>query len=734
MEKFKKLLRKAFSIALCAALVGGTALTLPALTQDSVITVSAATTVKTASTLEEFLTVVNNANDGDTIKLTGSFTVVGKCEINANNESKTLTVDFNGNTIHFDGKPESQNKIQSYLYINNANLYLIFKDSGSGGGMVADKERIVRLLMIEKGKVELLSGIYTGGLDVTRTNTSQAYVYVKGGYYDLLDEDYDGPFFKLSSSSTFEVSGGYYTERSRVDSVAPGLLNGYEIYDTGFEDYAKGVRIINDAKSLSNVTIADISDKKYTGNKITPALTVKDGSVTLAENVDYTVSYSNNIKVGTATASVIGIGNYYGTLTKEFNIVKATPKYTKPTGLTATYGQKLNEVKLPDGWTWDNPDQSVGSAGTNTFKATFTPKDTANYKTVSGISVSVTVGHLITFVESKDATCTADGNIAYWQDENGQIYSDAEGKTVMEDSVVIPATGHSYGKPKWTWAKDYSSASAYFTCTKGDDKQKVTAKVTSKKTEATCKDDGKTVYTATVKFSGKTYKSTKTVVIPKNPDAHKYEETVVSPTATEQGYTLHTCTVCGDSYKDNYVNPLLVNNSTITTTAEVGDPVVLNARAAGGTGEYTYALKYKKSTSSTWKTIGTNYGTQSTGSFTPKSAGTYNIAIKVKDSSGKIKTKTFTVNIKAPLKNKTTIDIGEKILLKGAASGGASGYTYAFYYKRSTNSTWKEIKPAYTTDSAEFTPASSTSYDIRSIVKDADGVMSEKTFTVKVIK
>lgn len=368
------------------------------------------------------------------------------------------------------------------------------------------------------------------------------------------------------------------------------------------------------------------------------------------------------------------------------------------------------------------------------FKATFTPKDTANYKTVSGISVSVTVGHLITFVESKDATCTTDGNIAYWQDENGQIYSDAEGKTVMEDSVVIPATGHSYGKPKWTWAKDYSSASAYFTCTKGDDKQKVTAKVTSKKTEATCKDDGKTVYTATVKFLNKTYKSTKTVVIPKNPDAHKYEETVVSPTATEQGYTLHTCTVCGDSYKDNYVNPLLVNNSTITTTAEVGDPVVLNARAAGGTGEYTYALKYKKSTSSTWKTIGTNYGTQSTGSFTPKSAGTYNIAIKVKDSSGKIKTKTFTVNIKAPLKNKTTIDIGEKIVLKGAASGGASGYTYAFYYKRSTNSTWKEIKPAYTTDSAEFTPASSTSYDIRSIVKDADGVMSEKTFTVKVIK
>lgn len=36
---------------------------------------------------------------------------------------------------------------------------------------------------------------------------------------------------------------------------------------------------------------------------------------------------------------------------------------------------------------------------------------------------------------------------------------------------------------------------------------------------------------------------------------HSYKSQVVAPTLTEKGYTLHTCSTCGSSYKDNYVNP-----------------------------------------------------------------------------------------------------------------------------------------------------------------------------------
>lgn len=42
----------------------------------------------------------------------------------------------------------------------------------------------------------------------------------------------------------------------------------------------------------------------------------------------------------------------------------------------------------------------------------------------------------------------------------------------------------------------------------------------------------------------------------KKPHEHSYGTEVFAPTCTEQGYTLHTCTGCGDSYKDTYVAAL----------------------------------------------------------------------------------------------------------------------------------------------------------------------------------
>lgn len=37
---------------------------------------------------------------------------------------------------------------------------------------------------------------------------------------------------------------------------------------------------------------------------------------------------------------------------------------------------------------------------------------------------------------------------------------------------------------------------------------------------------------------------------------HIYTTTTVAPTCTDKGYDLHTCTICGESYKDNYVDAL----------------------------------------------------------------------------------------------------------------------------------------------------------------------------------
>lgn len=64
----------------------------------------------------------------------------------------------------------------------------------------------------------------------------------------------------------------------------------------------------------------------YTGKEIKPVPTVTakvDGkAVTLTKGTDYTVSYKNNKDLGTATATVSGIGNYEGKLEKTFRIVR----------------------------------------------------------------------------------------------------------------------------------------------------------------------------------------------------------------------------------------------------------------------------------------------------------------------------------------------------------------------------------------------------------------------------
>ena len=113
-------------------------------------------------------------------------------------------------------------------------------------------------------------------------------------------------------------------------------------------------------------------------------------------------------------------------------------------------------------------------------------------------------------------TCTADGNIAYWEGPAESYYSDENSETPLA-SIVISATGHSYGG--WT--------------------------VT---TPATCTAAG--VETRTC--SGCAETETQTV----EASGHDYAATVTAPTCTAKGYTTYTCSRCGDSYVDNYVDAL----------------------------------------------------------------------------------------------------------------------------------------------------------------------------------
>ena len=83
---------------------------------------------------------------------------------------------------------------------------------------------------------------------------------------------------------------------------------------------------------IHNASIASIANQQYTGSALEPKLQVSYGGRQLVENVDYTVRYSNNVEVGTATATITGKGNYSSTKSTTFTIEK------KPDGSSGNTG------------------------------------------------------------------------------------------------------------------------------------------------------------------------------------------------------------------------------------------------------------------------------------------------------------------------------------------------------------------------------------------------------------
>ena len=116
--------------------------------------------------------------------------------------------------------------------------------------------------------------------------------------------------------------------------------------------------------------------------------------------------------------------------------------------------------------------------------------------------------------------------------------------------------------------------------------------------------------------------------------AHSYTAKVVPATTTAQGYTLHTCSVCGDSYKDNYKAKLTrtsiakatvsgLSNKTYTGNAIKQTPVVkLGSKTLKSGTDYTLSYKSNKAVGTATVTItgkGAYTGTaKATFKITPK--------------------------------------------------------------------------------------------------------------------
>lgn len=182
----------------------------------------------------------------------------------------------------------------------------------------------------------------------------------------------------------------------------------------------------------------------------------------------------------------------------------------------------------------------------------------------------------------------------------------------------------------------------------------------------------------------------------------------------------------------------LKNTSTVSAAAiGKGDSVKVTGSATGGKKSYQYAVWYKKSTASSW-TKKSDYTKTSTFSITPKHTGKYTISVKVKDANGTVKKKTLTVNVNETLKNtstisKTAITKGSSVKVTASATGGVAPYQFGVWYKKSTASGWTK-KSDYTSQTTAFTvtPKYSGTYYIHANVKDANGTVKKKSFTVTV--
>ncbi|GEM_PF-3037993 len=120
-------------------------------------------------------------------------------------------------------------------------------------------------------------------------------------------------------------------------------------------------------------------------------------------------------------------------------------------------------------------------------------------------------------VVSTTAACDKPGDTTYKAvvKFKGTNYEDTK-------SVNGQPVPHTYGKPVWTWATDYSTATAVISCKKCSHSETVTATITSAKTDSTCETAGQITYTAVVTLDGTEYSDVKSEALPTV--AHSYAQ------------------------------------------------------------------------------------------------------------------------------------------------------------------------------------------------------------------
>ena len=185
------------------------------------------------------------------------------------------------------------------------------------------KECTVCKKVLETAEIPALSRISISKASVTLSTSTYAYdgKAKKPGVTVKLN----GKTLKNGADYTASYSNNTKVGTATVKITGKGNYTG---------SVSKTFKIKNNFKKA---TVSGISTKAFTGKNITQSITVKYNGKTLKNGTDYTVSYSSNKNIGTATVKITGKGSYTGTITKTFKINPAKQEIQKLTAKSKAF-------------------------------------------------------------------------------------------------------------------------------------------------------------------------------------------------------------------------------------------------------------------------------------------------------------------------------------------------------------------------------------------------------------
>ena len=207
----------------------------------------------------------------------------------------------------------------SLSFKNNRDAYL-------AGDSAYSSSKVPTIIVTGKGTY---TGKYTKEFSISPKNISSDDVaveepveYANGKVRKLTPAvTYNGKTLKAGTDYTLEyTSAGDYSSAGSYDilmtAVAGGNFTGNRVVTETLLDKNDTTHVM-----MKKAKISSIKAQYYTGSEIRPEITVSYKGAALAEGTDYTVTYGNNVNIGTATVTIKGTGSrFVGTKVKKFKI------------------------------------------------------------------------------------------------------------------------------------------------------------------------------------------------------------------------------------------------------------------------------------------------------------------------------------------------------------------------------------------------------------------------------